>query len=333
MSYSWGEDSEATPLGGSGYDYASARRAYADPGEGGSLAAKRGKTPPPVGKELQTDTTHPIVVAVDVTGSMSSWPAVIFEKLPLLGQEVDRYTPDYAISFAAVGDAYCDSEPLQVRDFDSGPALDQHIRELYPEGGGGDAPESYDLAAYYYLNHCRIDQAVLPLFIFILDAPNHEKLQPEAIQRFTGDTVNEPLDSRSLIRQLAKKFIVYVVLKDFRQGSPTTRHWQDLVGAPNVLPFEEPRDIVEVLIGIVAAETGAFEDFKARASERHADKPDRVIRVMVSLKSVSHKRTAAEGGGASAKAVRSRKSGEAGEEGKDPKHGSTGEPPRSKRLT
>lgn len=329
MSYSWGEDTEATPLGGSGYDYASARRAYAEPGEGADHSAKRGKTPPPVGKEIQTESTHPLVVAVDVTGSMSSWPAVIFEKLPLFGKEVERYAPDYAISFAAVGDAYCDSEPLQVRDFDSGPALDQHIRELYPEGGGGDAPESYDLAAYYYLNHCRIEKAVQPLFIFILDAPNHQELKPEAVQRFVGDTVNGPLNSARLIRELAKKFIVYVVLKDFRQGSPTTRHWQNLVGAPNVLPFEEPRDIVEVLIGIVAAETGAFEDFKSRASERHADKPDRIVRVMVSLKSVSLKHAASDGKGPSVTAVRSRKSGK---EDKGSETGPAGGATRSKRL-
>jgi hypothetical protein len=304
MPYSWGDDTgytaDSAPEGG--FDYASARAAYSEDTKTRSSRKSAGKsdrksayaspgrkrifTEAPVGKELVTESAHPIVIMVDVTGSMSTWPEIIFEKLPLLGQEVERYFTDYAISFTAVGDADCDSYPLQVRDFASGPSLDEHLRSLYPEGGGGDIPESYELAAYYYLHHCSMGKAISPICILICDAPPHDELRPSEIEQYTGDKVQSDLNSAEMIRRLASKFSLYVVLKDFSSGDDTTKYWQNLLGRERVLPFDEPRDIVEVLIGIIAAEAGAFEDFRGRMTERHTDKPDRVTRVMKSLRTV-----------------------------------------------
>ncbi|MHC9542106.1 MAG: hypothetical protein AB9903_21565 [Vulcanimicrobiota bacterium] len=304
MPYSWGDDTgfAAESESEGGYDYASARAAYSEDTKARSSDKSAGKsdrkslyesagkaqkgTEAPVGKELVTDSAHPIVIMVDVTGSMSTWPEIIFEKLPLLGQEVERYFTDYAISFTAVGDADCDSYPLQVRDFAKGPALDDHLKNLYPEGGGGDIPESYDLAAYYYLNHCTMERAIAPISILVCDAPPHDELKASAVKKYVGDTVQSNLDSAEIIRRLAGRFSFYLVLKDFSPADDTTKYWQNLLGRERVLPFQEPRDIVEVLIGIIALEAGAFEDFRGRVTERHTDKPDRVTRVMRSLKTV-----------------------------------------------
>jgi hypothetical protein len=49
--------------------------------------------PPPVGKEIRTDSPTPLAVAVDVTGSMGEWPRIIFEKLPVLYNEVKLHLP------------------------------------------------------------------------------------------------------------------------------------------------------------------------------------------------------------------------------------------------
>jgi hypothetical protein len=300
MPYSWGDDTgDTAETAPGGYDYSSARAAYSEavterePEEAEDRKStysvdhsKAGATPAPKGKELVTESTHPIALLVDVTGSMSTWPGIIFEKLPLLGMEVDRYFPDYAISFAAVGDAYCDSYPLQVTDFDNGPALDEHLKNLYPEGGGGDEPESYDLAAYYYVHHCTMDKALKPICILVCDAPSHSSLKPEAIKNYVGDIVQSSLKSDAIFARLREKFSFYVVLRGYCPDTSTTDYWKKIAGPQRVLPFEEPRDIVEVLIGIIASEAGEFDDFKTRVSTRHADRPDRIKRVMTSLKIV-----------------------------------------------
>lgn len=298
MGYSWGEDSTAdtdmTPA--KGIDYSSARKAYTDgssvhasasvPARGRAEYESRvGKTGAPVDKDITTDSTHPIGVAVDVTGSMADTPGTIFEKLPLFGKEVERYAPNYAISFTAFGDAYCDQYPLQVRDFGSGPELDEHIAALYPEGQGGDAPENHDLVAYYYVHHCQIPKAVKPLFFLITDVRSHNVLKASAIKKYTGDTVQSDLDSKGLFKELASKFTVYVLLRGYHKGSSETEYWKNIFGAQQVKDLGEPRDVVELMIGIVANEAGELEDFEIRSSKRHADKPDRVSRVLKSVKS------------------------------------------------
>lgn len=306
MSYSWGDDSgskhTSTPSD-LGYDYKSARKAYDDTldlSKGGSkksgsmksslasggtrlhdYKSRLGKTDAPVGKDIVTTSTHPIGVTIDVTGSMSHWPGIFFEKLPLLGKEVEHYAPDYAISFSVFGDCYCDSYPLQVRDFDVGAKLDEHIAALYPEGNGGDDPESPDLAAYYYLNHCKMDKAVKPFFFIITDTISHNTLTARAIEKYTGDKIQgDSMDSRSLLKKLSDKFSVYVLLK----GKGAKKYWGDIFGDQRVKEIEEPRDVVELMIACIASEMGEIKDFEMRSSKRHADKPDRVSRVMKSVK-------------------------------------------------
>lgn len=301
MSYSWGDDARSTPTPASkGYDYASARKAYTDPtpkakssrkadrdededadrsASYGSAKSAKAKAKAPVGRNVETDSTHPIVVATDVTGSMSAWPKIIFEKAPLLGKEVERYAPNYAISFAAFGDSRCDVYPLQVRDFAKGEALDEHIKALYPEGAGGDDPESHNVVAYYYNEHCKIEKAVKPIFILITDTYSHDDLAAYEIENCTGDTSSR-LASSEIFAKLANKFSVYVVLK----GAERRKYWADIFGEQRVVVMEEPRDVVEILIGIIAGEVGELKDFEMRSSKRHEDKPDRISRVMKSLK-------------------------------------------------
>ncbi len=243
---------------------------------------KPGATPRPIGLTISTDSTHPIGVICDHTGSMGDWPEIIREKLALFGKEVERYAPKYAISFCFVGDTRCDAHGLQVREFGSGPALDEHLSKLYAEGDGGDTEESYAVAAYYYLHHCDIPNAVKPILMFILDAPDHGSVIPAEIEAYTGDVINKPISIEKIFKQLTAKFRVYVVSAKGRYED----YWTKLVGEQHFIKIDEVRDIVEVLIGIVAGELGEYKDFEMRSSARHSDKPDRVSRVGDSLKSV-----------------------------------------------
>jgi len=302
MGYGWDSDDKPveTPSSG-GADYASARRAYTEPEKPRSAVrstprsettgeervksykSRVGRTPAPVGLTLTSPSPTPCVVACDVTGSMSSWPGLIFEKLALFGTELKRYMPDYEVSFCAFGDAQeGDSYPLQVRPFKSGEPLDAELAELYPEGGGGDAPETHGLVAYYYLHHCEIDKAVKPIFMLITDVNFHPSVTIDEVKAQTGDVIQSRLDATEMIKKLAKKFNLYIVC---RNGSEHG-FWAKLLDEQHVVDVNDPRDIVEILIGICAAEAGAMGDFEHRSGVRHSDRPDRVSRVTESLKRV-----------------------------------------------
>ena len=308
--YSWSDDASPAGTGDSdkGYDYASARKAYdstppasarsssgsssssySDPYDSTPVSSRRssrshkgtpGTTPPPVGKTLSTDSTHPIVVCMDITGSMTDKPGIILEKLPLLGEEVKRWAPDYAISFACFGDAGCDNEPIQVRDFAAGKDLDDHLNKFYLEGNGGDTPESPDLLAYYYTKHCSIDKAIKPIFIFITDAPAHANLSRHALGRFIGDHESSDLDAADVLKELGNKFSTYVI----SAGGGFADYWTEIYGEQKVKEMEDARDIIEFILGIIASELGEADDFVETSSKRHTDKPERVSRVMSSLK-------------------------------------------------
>jgi hypothetical protein len=262
------------------------------------FSSARGKTPWPIKRPVlavKTESTHPAVICADDTGSFKREICIILEKLALLGMEVGRYMPTYELCLALVGDTTCDSFPLQIQDFDKGPALDPRLKALFPEGGGGDAPESYDLAAYYFTNHCEMPNAVKPLFIWVLDATTRTKLLAAHVRKYIGDDLQSDLDSVEVLKKLADKFTVYVI---FKGGSRDRKFWEDIYGEQSIIPMEEPRDIIELMIGIFAGEAGKYADFEMRSSKRHSDRPDRVSRVMKSTRSAKDKSAAAtEGGG------------------------------------
>jgi len=305
MSYGWNDDtgeSESTFKSTKGVDYTSARKAYeepvtpkvdskksfTEPRESCSSRIDKIPTPAPIGKDISTDSTHPWVVASDDTGSMGDWIDIILEKLALLGKEAERYAPNYALSVWLTGDARCDEHALQIRDFDSGPSLTEQVDALAAQHGGGDEPESYGLAAYYGVYHCNIEKAVKPIFTLILDALPHMTVRPDEIKKFIGDKVQSDLSTVNLFHLLREKFTVYIVIKG-EKGGTVYNFWADIVGEQQIIPMSEPRDVVEILIGIYAGEMGEYADFEMRSSRRHSDKPDRVSRVGKSLKSVAEK--------------------------------------------
>src|ERR1700712_4584420 len=102
-------------------------------------------------REVNKDT--PIVVALDVTRSRGDDTKLMYDKLPMLMGQIalQGYVKNPGISFSAIGDAYSDSAPLQVGQFEGDNRLDEVLSRIWiEEGGGGTGQESYELAAYYY---------------------------------------------------------------------------------------------------------------------------------------------------------------------------------------
>ena len=187
----------------------------------------RVKLPPPVDKVLLTKAEFPIVIAVDVTGSMRTLPQLIFEKLCILYNEALFFIPEelketFEISFTAVGDAYTDGYPLQITDFGKGFELDKNIKSLYPEGGGGgQARETYELTAYYFANRCEMPSALKtpkPLFIYIGDEGFYSKVNRAQIKNLIGKPPKTDLISREVFEDLKKKFDVYILRIEYEDS-------------------------------------------------------------------------------------------------------------------
>ena len=103
----------------------------------------------------------PIVIGFDVTGSMGYLAeeiaknamhkvvTMIYDKKPVTNPH---------IMCAAIGDV-CDKAPLQVTQFEADIRIQEQLMELWLEGEGGDAPESFNLLWYFAAFHTCSDSA------------------------------------------------------------------------------------------------------------------------------------------------------------------------------
>ena len=94
----------------------------------------------------------PIVFGLYVTVSMGEWLKIIYDKLPMFyGQVIQqKYLEDPSVSFCAIGDSDWSIAPLQVTPFSQGLEIDDQIKKIFLEGGGGgNGKESYELLAYF----------------------------------------------------------------------------------------------------------------------------------------------------------------------------------------
>jgi hypothetical protein len=279
--YSWGPSTDDWAKPGA-YNFDAARKEAME--KDALLAKKKGgrtylesrRSPDlaltdPRGKRLLTESENPILVAVDVTGSMAHWPREIFDRLPLLYQTLSQYREDVEVSFAAIGDATCDRFPLQVTDFEKGAALDEHLGALYGEGGGGGgAKESYELYAWFVQNRVSAPRAEKPFLIIYGDEGFYPEVNEDQVRHYFGGALEGRVSSRSVFSDLMKRYEVYLLRKSYggSQEKEILAQWQDALEPQRVIPVQDEERAVDLALGLIARSWGRFEDFEENMKAR-----------------------------------------------------------------
>jgi ribosomal protein S27AE len=279
--YSWDDDTSSW-YGKASYAYSksgaerrarAARRATA---AGGRTYERRGGPNEKIvdaKKRISSASKNPLIVAVDVTGSMASWPAEIFDRLPLLYNTLSQYREDLEISFAAIGDAGVDRWPLQVTTFASGYDLEQLLKSLYGEGGGGDAPESYGLFAHWVDTHVEVPEAGdKPFLIVFGDITMHPKVPREQVQELLGDDPQGDVDALRAWQRVAKRYNVWFLRRaSGRPNDQVDQQWAKAIGAQKIMRIEDEQRAVDYAMGLVARAWGHFGDFKDNMRARQPE--------------------------------------------------------------
>ena len=293
MSEAWDFD----PGPWKGHDFKSARNQY-DVHVGRSYQDAVSKSIDPSGlvpDSIATDCKAPLVVACDVTGSMGESPATIFSKCPYLDIESKEYLgDDFEISFAAIGDAYTDDYPLQVRSFARGTELKKKLKELVVEGGGGgQSRESYELAALYYARHVSMPKAINPIFIFISDEGLYDFVDKQQAKQWTHTTLSKRMSFEQVFAALKRKFAVYAIRQPYQKTGKDSmseadkrihKQWASVVGEDHMAFLPDAARIVDVIFGILAKETGKIDYFLEEIKGRQTAK--QVKTAMKGLKSI-----------------------------------------------
>jgi hypothetical protein len=285
--YSWDEDTSSW--------YGTGTYAYGSRGAASrKAAAKRAKASGPRTYErkegpnetvvdprrhVHTQTPNPLVIGVDVTGSMANWPFEIFDRLPLLYNTLSQYREDLEICFAAIGDAAVDRWPLQVTSFASGFDLEQLLGSLYGEGGGGDAPESYGLFAHWLNTHVQVPNAKEPPFLILFgDITMHPKVPKGQIAHYLGDRVSRDVDAIGAWRQVCKTWNTWFLRRPTgKPGDRVDKQWGRAIGAQKIFHIEDEQRAVDYAMGLIARAWGRFGDFQENMRARQSE--EKVVQV------------------------------------------------------
>jgi hypothetical protein len=226
-------------------------------------------------KRLTTTSPTPLVIGVDVTGSMQTWPAEIFDRLPLLYQTLSQYRPELEIAFAAIGDATCDRHPLQLTDFAKGIALEDRLKALYGEGGGGGgARESYELFGAAMLH--KVDAPAArekPILILYGDEGFYPEVDPRQARHYLG-LPEKARPARKVWRRVVEKFDLYHLRKRYgtaEQDRRVREQWVAAIGEERIVELSDPLRAVDYALGLIARKWGRFEDFKTNMRARQSD--------------------------------------------------------------
>lgn len=279
--YSWIEDTSSWygsgsytygPAGAARRTEAAERASAVGPRTYGHKSGPNEKIIDP-GKHIRTASPNPLIIAVDVTGSMASWPFEIFDRLPLLYNTLSQYREDLEICFVAIGDAGCDRWPLQATTFAGGYDLEQLLGALYGEGGGGDAPESYGLFAHWVNTHVQVPQAgEAPFLIVFGDAPMHPSVPHQQIARYLGDRTNGDVDAMAAWQQVCRNWNVWFLRRPTgRAGDEVDAQWSQAITAQKIFHIEDEQRAVDYAMGLVARAWGHFGDFQSNMRARQSE--------------------------------------------------------------
>lgn len=209
----------------------------------------------------------PLIVALDVTGSMGSLADIIArEGLGVLFDATLTRKPitNPHLMFMGVGDANFDHAPLQVSQFEADNRITEQLTKLYLEhGGGGNSFESYNLPWYFaamHTVHDSMEKRGKRGYLFTVgDERAPGDLTPAQIKRFIGDDV-QPMSSKEMLELAQRVYDVFhiVVLEGSharhdRAGVLDT--WGALLGQ-RVIPLADYRALAETIVSAIEMAEG-----------------------------------------------------------------------------
>lgn len=214
----------------------------------------------------------PIIVALDVTGSMGMVADAIARTLGTLMQELLDRKPvvDPHLMFMGVGDVHYDNAPLQVTQFEADTRIaDQLLKMWLEKGGGGNSSESYNLPWYFASYHTATDAAIKRKKKGYLFTIGDEEVPPALtahdIEKVMGSKPEwASMSNEDLLAAVGQSYHVYHVMVEqgnhMRYSADRVRScWTNLLGQ-RALSLSDHTKIAEVIISTIQVNEGADVD-------------------------------------------------------------------------
>ena len=177
--------------------------------------------------------TVPVILALDVTGSMGGALLKTASSLGVIMQNIlDKYK-DVEFMVMGIGDLSYDRGPIQISQFESDIRIAEHLDKIWFErGGGGNSFESYTAAWYMGLRHTALDcwkRGRKGIIITLGDEPLNPYLPGSRLEQLTGDCLQGDVETRELYLRALEKFEIFHVAIDdpgdcYRRYAGQIRH-------------------------------------------------------------------------------------------------------------
>ena len=162
--------------------------------------------------------TIPVILALDVTGSMGSTAMVVASELNTVMTNLFSSVKDVEFLVMGIGDLAYDTSPIQASQFESDIRIAEQLDKIYFEGGGGGNNfESYTAAWYFAARHTNLDcwkRGKKGILITMGDEFLNPYLPAKPLAEVTGDGVQEDISTASLYVEARKKYDIYHIHVD-----------------------------------------------------------------------------------------------------------------------
>lgn len=167
--------------------------------------------------------TIPVILALDVTGSMGSAAAEVAKKLNEIMTKLYDQVNDVEFMVMGIGDLAYDNAPVQASQYESDIKIAEQLDKVFFEGGGGgNGFESYTAAWYMGLYHTKLDcwdRGKKGIIITMGDEPMNPYLPRTGVNAVFGDHIEADVETKDLYSKVIKKFDVYHLAVDDRHSS------------------------------------------------------------------------------------------------------------------
>jgi len=208
--------------------------------------------------------SFPIIIALDVTGSMGSVPHfLVKDGLPKLMQKIiDAGIKDPQVLFLGVGDHECDDAPIQIGQFESSDELLDHwLTKTYIEGGGGgNDGESYLLAWYVAGYHTSTDsfekRGKKGILVTIGDEPTLHDVPGRTLKSLFGEdgqysASNSDVELLDKARETFDCYHLHICQTGAGSRERTKDGWRQLVGEDYLKLVQRKEDVADEIANIV----------------------------------------------------------------------------------
>jgi hypothetical protein len=204
----------------------------------------------------------PIMIALDVTGSMGFIPSYMANKgLGTLASSImdDSPVKDPHLMMMAIGDIRHDSYPIQATQFEADIRIAEQITDLYLEsGGGGNATESYDLAWIFANQKTKTDsfkKRGIKGYLFTIG----DELPPSSCPKENlirhGFHAQDDILAKDSLEQAQKEWHVFHICVEETGHRGKYKEWKECLGN-RAIRLSNHEKISEVITSVIRVSEG-----------------------------------------------------------------------------